>query len=203
MSISHVQISFICILLLDRSGAATYLCTMTRAKSDEPTLRKLAVEAIPRDRINLDRLRKVVDFARSPLPETARERNADRAFLLALSPVSPQPGHQEPLTDADLAALHREFGEMFRGLVAEPPREFPIPTAYGFLSRSRLGAPIQYSSYGRAVDRVRSAVADLLLSAGENLLACGECGEPFVRERRQLYCSERCSQRVRDRRRRG
>jgi hypothetical protein len=44
---------------------------------------------------------------------------------------------------------------------------------------------------------------NLLLSAGENLLACAECGKPFVRERRQEYCSERCSQRVRNRRRRG
>jgi hypothetical protein len=159
------------------------------------TLRGLADEST-----DADRLRRFVEYARSPFPEKAAEKSAYRVFLNRLLPHD-QNG--EPLGEAELPALHREFGEMLRGLVAESPQPYPIPTAYGFVTRAKPGAPIEFKGHGRAPDRVRWAVVDLLLSVGENLLPCTKCGEPFVRERRQEYCSKRCSQRVRDRRRRG
>jgi hypothetical protein len=161
--------------------------------NEEDTLRGLAVE----ETTDVDRLRRLVDLVRKDF-RIADERGRFRAVLHGLAP---QARKIAPLKEQDGAALHRELGEMFWGLVADPPQRYPLPTAYGFLTRQKPGAPIRFSGEGRTVDNVRWGVVNLLLSAGENLLACAECGEPFVRERRQVFCSERCSQRVRDRKR--
>jgi hypothetical protein len=161
--------------------------------SEEDTLKGLAGE----ETTDADRLRRLVDYVREDF-RIADEEGRFRAFLHGLAPHVRKTDY---LKEQDAAALHREFGEMFRGLVADPPQRYPLPTAYGFLRRQKPGATIRFSGEGRTVDNIRWGVVNLLLSAGENLLACKECGEPFVRERRQVFCSERCSQRVRDRRR--
>jgi hypothetical protein len=168
-----------------------------RPKSDEPTLRKLADEETDTD---ADRLRCLVEMVRQDPLTRADDRGKLRAFLQGLVP---QGQKTQPLDEQETTLLYREFGEMLRGLVADPPRRWPLPSTYAFLTRREPGGPVEFIGEGRTIDNVRWGVVNLLLSTGENLLACAECGEPFVRKRRQEYCSERCSQKVRDRRRRG
>jgi hypothetical protein len=167
-----------------------------KPKSDKPVLRKLAHE----ETTDADRLRTLVEWVREDLPTRAEDRGKFRAFLYGLVP---QGQKTQPLDDQETIALHREFAEMLHGLVANPPRRWPLPSTYAFLTRRKPAGPVEFIGEGATIDNVRWAVVNLLLSAGENLLACRECGEPFVRERRQKYCSERCSQKVRDRKRRG
>jgi hypothetical protein len=166
-----------------------------RLRTDKADLRRLADQST-----EIDRLRRLVDLVREGFPTRGDEKAKLRAFLGGLVPEG-QKG--QPLDERETLALHKELGEALRGLVANPPRQWPLPTAYTYVTRRLPGAPIELRSEGRTIDGVRSGVVNLLLAAGENLLACAECGAPFVRERRQEYCSERCSQRVRNRRRRG
>jgi hypothetical protein len=48
---------------------------------------------------------------------------------------------------------------------------------------------------------ILTGVANLLLKFGERLLTCQVCGTLFMRQYRQEYCTVRCSNKVRNRRR--
>jgi hypothetical protein len=61
------------------------------------------------------------------------------------------------------------------------------------------------TSRGQASARtaIFQAVKDLILRAGDRLIAClaPRCGAPFIAIRKQEYCSPRCAQRVRNEKR--
>jgi hypothetical protein len=48
---------------------------------------------------------------------------------------------------------------------------------------------------------IRTGVVNLLLKFGERLLTCPVCGTLFLREYRQAYCTVKCSNKVRNKRR--
>src|SRR5262249_15964526 len=59
---------------------------------------------------------------------------------------------------------------------------------------------IGFSWKGTESDAILGGIMDLLVEVGDKLRACPRCHEPFVKNRRQAYCSVACSQKTRDRR---
>ena len=150
-----------------------------------------------------ERLRWLVEMLREEFSSFGRsEAQAFREGLLRLIAPdwSANASIDQGLSNRAVEALHRELREVFWGFVAEPPRRWPLPSAFAFLQHSEPGGAFYFSSEGPPETAVRWAVANLLMESGENLLRCPECGTPFVRVRRQEFCSERCAQQVRDQR---
>jgi hypothetical protein len=169
-----------------------------------------------------DRLRWVLRFTERDL-DTLRpeERRALGMDLLMLSlggwapsyPKRGRGGHVHTaampiavIPEALLRSLQAEITQGLQGLLEEPPRPWQLP-ATQTLSVSRAsptGAKrTQFHVHweGGMREAILGSVLNLLLQAGEALRACAECQRPLVARKRQIYCSARCSQQVRDRKR--
>lgn len=117
----------------------------------------------------------------------------------------------DPLPAGEVEALHRDVRAMLRDLLGSAPtrwHQVSIPTAGQTESLVRLTRagekPAAFTvSYGHATVRtaVFQAVKDLVLQAGDRLIACPVCGAPFIAVRKQMFCGPRCAQRVRNERR--
>jgi hypothetical protein len=115
-----------------------------------------------------------------------------------------------PLAPQEVAVLHAELRTLLRSLVgAGGARAFmvPIRTEGGSKAIVRLTGvgvrPALFAlSYGHqdARSAILHTVADLVVQAGERLIACPVCSGPFVAVRKQRFCSPRCAQRVRNER---
>jgi hypothetical protein len=100
-----------------------------------------------------------------------------------------------------LPHLHQTLREAVRGFVLDEPRRWVLPHGTVHLERAGPGDPFHFSTEAHGSDAVPWGVMNLLLKAGHLLEKCPVCSDPFIRNRRQEYCSLQCSQLVRDRRR--
>jgi hypothetical protein len=120
----------------------------------------------------------------------------------------------DPLTAEEVADLHRELCAMLRDLLGKNPDRggqlVMIPTegqTEGLIRLTLAGKkPAMYAvSRGQTTARtaIFQAIKDLILRAGDRLIAClaPGCGAPFIAIRKQEYCSPRCAQRVRNQKR--
>ncbi len=157
------------------------------------------------------RLRWVTAFAREPLPQHSADLTKAGDCLLALAwPVPPHIEVPPPLTRETVATLHNELGAVLGDLVIREggPTVFPVTAPvqlYRLTAMYRKPAMWATSRTDSVEDprtAVLQAVRDCVLNAGERLLACRDedCAKPFVGRKRQEYCSEKCSQRARNRR---
>lgn len=161
---------------------------------------------------NADRLAWLVNFiAEDPKTWHSATRAERGDCLVALGTggyLSSLVGEIElpsPLAPAVIGTLHREMREKVRSLVGGD-QWVHFPTGDAYLARfTDVGeSPAQYLlSYGHTTPRaaIFHAAKDLILgSGGDRLLACPKCGTPFVRVRRQVFCSRECAQDVRNER---
>ncbi len=111
-----------------------------------------------------------------------------------------------PLADEDLDRLHKEVRGLLRKLVGEPAGQaVEVPFVEGarphLVRATNVGDQPAIFGLTWSQQTVYSAVFTELLEIvnrhGDRLRACDECGGPFVRIRRQQYCSRACSQRRR------
>jgi hypothetical protein len=88
-----------------------------------------------------------------------------------------------------------------------PHGGWALPAATTHLARVRLdpGGRYTWAWYLRESADERTAIiegiARLIVKFDERLCVCGVCGTPFLRQHRQEYCTVRCSNKVRNRRR--
>lgn len=119
----------------------------------------------------------------------------------------------DPMPPDDVDALHRDLRATLRDLVGKNPERggqmVMIPTekgqTEGLIRLTRAGEkPAMFAaSHGYPTARVAifHAVKDLVLQAGERLLACPACGAPFLYNRKQTFCGVTCAQKIRNKRR--
>ena len=115
-----------------------------------------------------------------------------------------------PLAPQHVAALHAELRTMLRSLVgAGGPRAFMVLIrteggSKGIIRLTGVGVrPALFAmSYGHrdARSAILHTVTNLVVQAGERLIACPVCAAPFVAVRKQRFCSARCAQRARNER---
>jgi len=165
------------------------------------------------------RLRWVLDFAYRDLDILRREERVALAYDLLTLAAHTLPlgagGHGGPSTaattmsDESLRGYQREIAEGLRGMLdLRNLKAWPIP-AQPALALRPMGSSNPEDSRGprfRVIFEgderagIIGGVAHLVIEAGDLLRSCRECGRPFVRVRRQEYCSATCSQKTRNRR---
>lgn len=100
----------------------------------------------------------------------------------------------------------KEFMDIHRGH-PPPPMGMVLPEPATHILRIRLdpcGHHVRLMSVSEGMtDRtaILTGVANLILTFGDRLCTCPVCGTPFLRQYRQAYCTVRCSNKVRNRRR--
>jgi hypothetical protein len=114
--------------------------------------------------------------------------------------------HGTPMPASAVREVQRAIADGLREL-AKPGGGWPVPgqdavviyreSARGPWTRFR----VSWFTSGGDRRTILAAVGRLLLDHGQKVRWCPECGVPFVSTRRQAYCSVRCSQRVRNQRR--
>jgi hypothetical protein len=134
--------------------------------------------------------------------------------------------HTEPptrLTGAQVRALQRDIRQGIHALLSESisfdeavmmsvgrkplTGGWALPDRPTHLFRVRMdrrGRHTRVLAVGKEEDErtaIMGGVAALLGLFGDRLCACQVCGTPFLRHYRQEYCSVRCSNKVRNRRR--
>jgi hypothetical protein len=161
------------------------------------------------------RLRWVVEFSQLDLESLRPEERVAKGYDLRQLAVLgvPNPGVADswvcdvgPMPDEALRQYQADIAQGIRGLLANPPQEWSIPApAEIHIQRFSTAGARKTGFYtvrqGDERQRILGAVADLLLAAGSALRACAECGRPLVARKRQVYCTQSCSQRARDRHR--
>lgn len=154
------------------------------------------------------RLRWLVErFLRTDLATLrAEERVALGYDLLALVPggrtVARFPG---PMSEAQIGALHEEVSRGIRAIVRGQSWALPPTGTVVLMLRREKGSREQHIDRAATGDDTQAVVAGierLLIHEGSRLRACDECSTPFVARKRQAYCSPKCSQRTRTRRKR-
>lgn len=120
------------------------------------------------------------------------------AFERPVSPVAP----------ADVDAMHAQLGAFFRALVSEDWPRVLVPTDGLEEHIVRATAPGEKPAIfglmrrGPLPTMVLQAAKTLVTEGGGNrLLACKECGGPFLALRKRLFCSQPCLQKYYDARR--
>jgi hypothetical protein len=102
-----------------------------------------------------------------------------------------------PLESREVHAIHQAVKEMLKAAVqAKVGQLVPIPTVGLTMALVRVTEkgkkPAQWGvSYGSetASTAVLKRVADLVLAAGDRLVACKYCGGPIVSVKKQLFCN--------------
>jgi hypothetical protein len=115
----------------------------------------------------------------------------------------------EPLADDDLSGLQQWTKDLFAAQGDDRAREFKLPVpSEAFLHRqsplTSKKSRFQYIEKYELEHELRAitkGIANIILAASGNLRFCLECRRLFVASRKRVYCSDRCSQRVQDRKR--
>lgn len=155
-----------------------------------------------------NRLRWVLDFVkRDILRMDEEERIAAGDNLRALHDSERwHAPYSSGLTMPDrlLKRIHRELQDCFRVLFSEDPANVwrvPLPKSSDIHRMNRLTSKkTRFQQYFTADERVAviGSVLDLLLQCQDQVRACARCKQPFVRNRRQAYCTEDCGQKERN-----
>jgi hypothetical protein len=161
----------------------------------------------------------VLDFAHRDLEILRPEERVALGYDLRSIAVSMLPlgagGHggltiapPGAMPDDALRGYQRAIADGLRTLLGRHPEPWPIP-AQPALALRPMGSTRRADNKGprfRVIFQgderagILGAVAQLVIEEGDLLRSCRECGRPFVRVRRQEYCSVACSQRTRNRR---
>jgi len=164
----------------------------------------------------IKRLAWVVDFARRDLADLhPGEKEALGYDLrgLVVHSLEGLPGYrmkQSALSDDALRDYQKTIAQGIRGLLSDPPQEWPFRAEPRVVVVEANSAGARKSNRRRFAVRlggdetasVLGGVANLIAEAGEHLRACLECGAPFVAAMKQArYHSSSCSQRARNKRR--
>lgn len=114
----------------------------------------------------------------------------------------------QPLAATDVAAIHGELSRILQDAVTRPVGEPTWFDGSGLQSglvrmSARSVKPAVWGSMVRSTSvkvAVLQAVKDLILTAGDRLIACrwASCGKPFVAVRKQQFCDARCAQTFRN-----
>jgi len=113
------------------------------------------------------------------------------------------PADAWPLPERELSGLWGELKEAVSLMsdVSHGETYWPLP-ATGTLTAVRApDGTVTPLLVAGPKDAIRAGVILLLAQAGQHLRVCESCGTPFAGRPNREYCSERCSQRVRNRRR--
>ncbi len=139
-------------------------------------------------------------------------------------PLTPMPGFDTEMTKGlreteDVKRIQEELQNAFQQLI---PTTFSDPD-YSFQGKWRLPSTIRETrllsrigfnqgkrvvrlnpyirikktDYAAWPDLIWLAVVDLMTECGHLLRRCQECTRLFIKKKRQAYCSQRCSQRLR------
>jgi len=170
---------------------------------------------LTRDRIGKDPaqcLAWVIRFSQMDLAVLRPEERVALGKDLALFPVVM--GYQSatfrsdlgPIPEATFTAVHGELGRGFRELMDGKAWAVPGQKQLYILRDSPEGsAHTRFRTYWDTRENIGDAIlttaARLLLEHGQKVRACPECRKVFVATRRQRYCDTRCSQRVRNQKR--
>jgi hypothetical protein len=111
-----------------------------------------------------------------------------------------------PLSAPDIDAIHHEIGTFLRAIVTCAPGQVVSwsieGSTAGLVRSTAVGAKpaIFASAFGHKDARtaIMQHVRDLVLQAGERLLACPQCRAPFIAIRKQIFCTPECAQRARN-----
>jgi hypothetical protein len=164
-----------------------------------------------------ERLRWLLQFVRTDLnllhPEERRALAYDLRALLTPTNIGAREFRSSVLTpeedDSLVEQLHAEIKRGLTNLLSEENSGWTFKQPdyvaicrstklnakrIGFIKKVHFAAP-------SGKDAILNAVMDIILESGDLMRACSECKSPFVPVRRQEYCSIKCSQRARDRRR--
>jgi hypothetical protein len=116
-----------------------------------------------------------------------------------------------PLKADEIVAFHGEIRTTVRALLSTNPAgraDVAIPTeglTEVLVRASAAGVkPAQFVvSYGFDNPRtaIFQAVTTLILQAGERLIACPDCGTPFLAVHKARFCTPNCAQRARNKKR--
>ncbi len=168
-----------------------------RRSNIQPSLVPLMEQRL--GRTSEDRLRWVVAFVRRDLrtlrPEEVKALGED---LRGLLPETWTLTGAEAVQEGEVNRLHRDLGEALRGFVKKSPKAWDLPSRGVCVWRDSPERPLHFTGRGPQSQGIPWGVINLLQEARDNLLACAECGEPFVAWKRQEYCSPICSQKARD-----
>jgi hypothetical protein len=113
------------------------------------------------------------------------------------------------ITAIDLRVIQKTLRDILRSAVESPiGKPIPIPTEGLTMSLVRVTDKgkkparwaVTYGSSSPAIAVIR-LVADLVLTAGDRLIACRHCGNPIVAVKKQLFCNPYEAQRYRNERR--
>lgn len=170
---------------------------------------------LTRDRIGKDPaqcLAWVIRFSQMDLAALRPEERVALGKDLALFPVVM--GYQSasfwsdvgPIPEATFTAVHGELGRGLRDLMEGRAWAVPGQKQLRILRDSPEGsAQTRFQTYWdtreNICDAILATVARLVLEHGQKVRACPECRKVFVATRRQRYCNTRCSQRVRNQKR--
>jgi hypothetical protein len=172
---------------------------------------RLAVERMGQN--DEDRLRWVLEFAKKDMDKLRPgERIALGYDLRQLLPIGWAVKREQgtPVPEPALRRIHGILAGSLRTLLADdrdmshPDAGWILPTGRDRVIRvSRKGskqAIFTLTSEGDDETTIVRGIADLVVRAGRRLRLCARaaCGQPFVATRRQEYCSNSCSQRVRN-----
>jgi hypothetical protein len=151
-------------------------------------------------------LRWVVEFARKDLSLARPEELVALGYdLRALPPpvgtLTRSP--HKPLPGAEVMRIHAEVKKGLQQVLSRDPKGgwiLPPPKSQRLVRIAGVFTMVQETEY--EVDSIAQAIGLLIARAGQgNLRSCPECGRPFMRTGRRLFCEERCSMRVRNRNR--
>ncbi len=158
-----------------------------------------------------DRLRWVVhEFARRDLAIARPEELVALGYdLRALTPPvgTVTSSEHSPLPVTAIKQLHADVNLGLRQLLSADSTGlaggWPLPPPKG-VRIVRLGGYFMLVQESRDEHAsILAAIAELIVRAGADLRACTECGRAFVRTGRRMFCEERCSMRIRNRKRSG
>ena len=165
----------------------------------------------------IDRLRWLLAFMSKPVSDLdPAERIPIGYELRAIAGGQSKPGESRasahyagPLDDEVVKQLHAEITTRVKGLFSSvaAPWQFKLPELFQvyrtspITSKRILFATLSQFGLDQERDAILYGVANVLLDANRTLRACAQCGSPFIPVRRQEYCSTKCSQKARDKRR--
>jgi hypothetical protein len=109
------------------------------------------------------------------------------------------------MSETQIGAVHEGVARGIRAIAGGQSWTLPATGTAVLVLRREKGSREQHIDRdvtGDDTQAVFAGIEALLLREGSRLRACAECGTPFVARKRQAYCSSKCSQRTRTRRKR-
>ena len=145
--------------------------------------------------------------------QTALGHDLQTLWLAVDAPEQAPPVGVWIMDRSELSATQKWIKDGFLALFSEKPKGwiFPAPREMRLVRKSSLDAkrsditlvpvwPVP-SDFDGQRRNIKLAILYIVFAARDSLRLCSECKSPFIPVRRQEYCSTKCSQKARDRKR--